>query len=199
MQSAPAPRTFDTLGDLLDAVAGRTEGGRPISVAELQDIVGSRAFGPLLLLPGLLAVTPVSGIPTVPSLIGIVVMIVSAQVALGRRDVWLPQRLARGTVRGDRLEKALRFARPAARVVDKVVRRRLVFATEGLGLRLAALACLLTAITMPPLEIMPFAATGAGAVIAAFGLAITVHDGLLMLAAVALLGTLMVGGYLFFT
>src|SRR5690606_24790035 len=120
-----------------------------------------------------------------PSLIGIMVMIVSAQVALGRRQVWLPQRLARATLRGDRVQKALGFGRPAARVVDKVVRRRLAFATEGVGLRLAALACLLTAITMPPLEVLPFAATGAGAVIAAFGLAITVHDGVLMLAAVS--------------
>jgi len=53
---------------------------------------------------------------------------------------------------------------------------------------------------MPPLEILPFLATSAGVVIALYGLAITVHDGILIVAAhalvlgLALWGMSVVGG-----
>ncbi|MBI4047456.1 MAG: exopolysaccharide biosynthesis protein, partial [Devosia nanyangense] len=40
--------------------------------------------------------------------------------------------------------------------------------------------------TMPPLELVPGASTSAGTIIATFGLALTTRDGLLLLAALAL-------------
>ena len=188
-------RSFGTLSELLAAVREQsTDGG--LSVAALQEMAGARAFGPLVLLPALLAVTPLSGIPTVPSILGTLIMLVSAQAIVGRRSVWLPRRLSNASVDRRRVETALGYVEPVARRIDRVVRRRLVFATEGIGLRLAAAVCFITAATMPPLEIMPFAATSAGSVIAIFGLAVTLHDGLLMLAAGVLLVLLSIAGYM---
>lgn len=199
MARGAAEKTFDTLGEVLEAVEAKADDDRPLSIAEIQEVAGHRAFGPLLLLPGLAAITPLSGIPTVPSMIGAIVMLISLQVVFGRRDVWLPRRLAKAAIDGARVRKAIAFASPIARRVDRVVRRRLVFATEGIGLRVAAAVCFLTAATMPPLEILPFAATSAGSVIAVFGLAITVHDGLLIVVAGLMLILFAVLGYVIFT
>lgn len=198
MNARSNTREFETLSDLLAAVRERNSGAGRLSVAELQDLAGPRAFGPLLLLPGMIAVTPLSGIPTLPTMLGILVMLISGQIVLGRRELWLPRRLSRAGIDRAHVRKALDYAERPAGFIDRVVRRRLVFATEGLGLRLGAAVCFLTAATMPPLEILPFLATSAGSVITVFGLAITVHDGVLMLAAVALLAALAVAGYFFF-
>src|SRR5690606_36946996 len=54
--------------------------------------------------------------------------------------------------------------------------------------RIAAAICILLALTVPPLELVPFATTAPMGAIAAFGLALFVRDGLLMIIAAALSG-----------
>ena len=188
-------RSFETLSEPLAAVRERSADGG-LAVAALREMAGARAFGPLVLLPALLAVTPLSGIPTVPSILGTLIMLVSAQAVLGRRSLWLPRRLSSASVDRGRVETALGYVEPVARRIDRVVRRRLISATEGIGLRLAAMVCFVTAATMPPLEILVFAATSAGSVTAIFGLAVTLHDRLLMLVVGFLLALLSVAGYM---
>lgn len=179
-------KQFDTLGELLEALEETAKDKQAISIAGVQELVGHRAFGPLILLPGLLAVTPLSGIPTVPSIIGVIVSLISIQLLIGRRHLWLPERLRTAELSADRLEKAMRFTRPVARAVDKVIHRRLPALTGNLALRISALVCLVVAVTMPPLEVLPFVATAAGVVLSLFGLALTVHDGLLLIVAYVL-------------
>lgn len=191
---ATSERQFDTLCDLLDAVEKKAAGSGSISFGQVQEMAGRRSYGPLLLLPGLVAVSPLSGIPTMPSIIGTIVAIVSAQLLVGRSRVWLPRRLRDAALGAGTLSKGLRFARPVARVVDRIVHRRLPILTGSLSLRIAAAACLLVGATMPPLEILPFLATSAGAVIALYGLALTVHDGVLIVAAHALVAGLAIWG-----
>src|SRR5690606_33358363 len=147
---------FDTLGDLLDAVEQEAATSGSMSVGQIQAMAGRRAYGPLLLLPGLLAVSPLSGIPTVPSIIGMIVALVSGQLLFGRLQVWLPARLRNAALGEDKVRQGLRFARPVARWVDRVVHRRLSALTGPVSLRIAAALCMLVAATMPPLEILPF-------------------------------------------
>lgn len=185
---------FDTLCELLDAVESEAAASGSISFGQVQEMSGRRSYGPLLLLPGLVAVSPLSGIPTVPSIIGAIVAIVSAQLLAGRSRVWLPRRLRDAALGKDKVTRGLRFARPVARAVDRVVHRRLPALTEASSLRIAAAACLLVGATMPPLEILPFMATSAGAIISLYGLALTVHDGVLVIAAHALVVAVALGG-----
>lgn len=171
--------TYDSLNELLDRVEERAPGG--ISIDTVQSLAGRGAFGPLILLPGLLAVSPLTGIPTVPTILGIIVAILSFQLMIGRDEIWLPERVRRARLNEERTRKALSFLRPIARQVDKVIKPRLSFATHAGMQRAAALICFLVAITMPPLEILPFLATTAGIVLTIFGLAITIRDGVLMI------------------
>lgn len=185
---------FDTLGELLDAVEQEASDAGSMSVGRIQAMAGHRAYGPLLLLPGLVAVTPLSGIPTIPSIIGVIVVIVSAQLAVGRLQVWLPARLRDAALSGDRVRRGLRFARPVARAVDRVVHRRLPVLTGTASLRIAAAICMVVGATMPPLEILPFMATSAGLIITLYGLALTVHDGVLIIAAHAVVIAVLIAG-----
>lgn len=53
-------------------------------------------------------------------------------------------------------------------------------------MRTAAVGCIGMAMCVPPLELLPLATTAPMLAIAAFGLALTVRDGVLMIAASAL-------------
>lgn len=169
---------------------GRTRGGGPerlvdrlleletaegdVSVDEILDAVGTRSFGPVLLVGGLVAVSPLSGIPGVPTTVGVIVVVTGAQVVVGAEHLWLPKWVLSKTVRVRHLRGALTRVRGPARVVGGLLRQRMLVAVA-------------VAVTMPPLEVLPFAATSAGALLSLFGLALTAKDGLLALA--GLLGT----------
>ncbi|MEZ0470800.1 exopolysaccharide biosynthesis protein [Luteimonas salinilitoris] len=165
------------------AEAARREG--QVSVAEMLAAAGQRSFGPLLLVPGLIVLSPLSGVPGLPSAVAVLVLLVAAQLLCRRHHVWLPKWALRRSVSAGLLQRAVRVLRPVARVADRLTRPRLrVLAdAEGLALYPIALLCILIALTMPPLELVPFANSIAGAALTAFGLALITHDGLLALVA----------------
>lgn len=194
MGEAQGKGQYDRLGELLDAVEKESDASGSMSIEQVQAMAGHRSYGPLLLLPGLVAVSPLSGIPTVPSILGTIVAVVSSQLLFGRRQVWLPERLRKASLGKEKIGQGLRFARPVARAVDRVVHRRLPGLTGPMSLRIAAAICLVFGATMPLLEILPFMASSAGAIIALYGLALTVHDGVLIIAAHALVVAVAIGG-----
>ncbi len=189
-QRAP-PESLDELIDRLGEAAG---GHDDTSLGMLFETVGTRSFGPLLLLVGLILVTPISGIPGVPTLVGAIVMLISVQLLVGKRHFWLPQWIQRRRVPGTTLCAALQRMRRPARFVDRILRPRLAVLADGPALYGVAVVCASMAAVLPPLELLPFAASVAGAALAAFGLALISRDGLLVLIALLIVG----GGVLAF-
>lgn len=177
-----------TLAELLDRLHDAAGDHEQSDLAGLFESVGTRSFGPLLLVTGLIAVSPLSGIPGLPSLIGLIVALVAVQLLLGRRHFWLPAWVMRRRLPSDKLRAAARRIRRPAGWVDRLLRPRLVVLTDGAARHVIAALCLLIAVAMPPLELVPFSATIAGAALTAFGLALITHDGLLALLAIGLLG-----------
>jgi len=176
------PPPLESLSDVLariDETAARQES---VSVGDIRDALGDRSFGPLLLVPGLVVVSPLSGIPTVPSMMAAVVLLVGWQMLAGSRRVWLPRQLAARCVRSSRLRRVTGFLSSWAGRVDRLVRPRLHWLTGPLGQKAAALHCMVVALTMPPMEILPFLNSAAGLVIATVALGMTARDGLLLLA-----------------
>ena len=90
---------------------------------------------------------------------------------------------------GKKLQQAAKSLQPAARVIDKAIRPRLTFLTDRPFLYVIALICILIALTVPPLELVPFVDIPLWAALAAFSLAMAAHDGLLAIAALILTGT----------
>lgn len=163
----------------LHEIDGKTD---PVSVEVIVDQVGRRSFGPIILLAGLVTLAPLIGdIPGVPTLMAILVALTAGQLMLGKEHFWLPGFLLNRTVSRERLKKVLdRLERPA-RFVDRFFHARLTRLTRGPGQYAIAVACMLIALIMPALELIPFSATAAGTALTAFGLALIAKDGYLAL------------------
>jgi hypothetical protein len=178
---AAATRDLEGILKELQAAAGRN--GPKVSVGEIVEAFGRRSFGPLLLLAGLLGMTPVSAIPTAPSLIALITLLIAGQLLFGRETIWMPRFLQKLSVKADRMKKAVEAARKPTRLVDRVVRPRLQALTTPLADRFVALACVLVALCVPPLELLPFVAFVPSLAIFAFGLGLVARDGLVVLVA----------------
>lgn len=154
-----------------------------VSVHDVQDLLGPRGFGPFMFVPAIIEISPIGGIPGLPTLLALMIVTAAVQLLFGRHHFWLPHFLGRRATRGDRLEKAVQKVRPIARFIDRWVRPRAHRFTREPFIRIAALICIGMAATVPMLEIIPFASTIPMAVIALLGLGLMVGDGILVLVA----------------
>lgn len=190
------PSDVLTLGEVMDELV-RAGDGDEVRVEDVAAVFGSRGFGPMILVPALLVASPLSGIPGFASVCAVIIALVSGQLALGARTPWLPRFLRRRRLDRRRLGQATAPLRRVADWVDAVLRPRLEALTRGPFGRVIAGICLLLAITMPPMEVVPMANTITGAAISCFALALVAHDGVLVLVAVAVIaggGGLLAGG-----
>ena len=81
----PHPRTSTLLCSLAEAP------GETLRFADLLAGLGERAFGALLLVFALPNCLPVPALPGLSTLMALPLVLLSAQLALGRRQPWLPR------------------------------------------------------------------------------------------------------------
>ncbi|WP_127089461.1 exopolysaccharide biosynthesis protein [Aquabacter cavernae] len=127
------PRT----SELLAAVLASQEGDK-VAIGDLVNALRNRAFGILFLIFGIPNCIPMP--PGVPVICGIVLGLIGLQMAMGRQELWLPERLARQTFSRSMLdaivtksrpyiEKFERFSRPRMEQFAGPIARRVVGAT----------------------------------------------------------------------
>lgn len=180
--------------ETLDNLVAAAKQADKVSLEQLTQAFGRRGYGPFLMLPALIEISPIGGVPGVPSFLAFVILLFAVQMLLGRRTLYLPAWIGRRRLSSKALRSGAERMRPVATRLDRWFYGRLPRLTGEPFIRFAALVCILLAITVPPLEIVPFASSAPMAAIAAFGLSILVRDGALMLGAVLLsLLTLVVG------
>lgn len=166
---------------LLDRLEVGAEDRVYVSIGEMMDFVGRRTFGPVVLLVGIILVTPLSGVPGMPTLMGLLMLITLGQILLGRKHFWLPTWVVNREISVKSLQQGLKWLRRPARRIDSVIRPRLTLFVRGPGLYVMALGCMVIAGVMPATEIVPFSSSIAGVALVAFGLAMISKDGLLAL------------------
>lgn len=180
-------RQASRLDDLLDRIAGAAEEADRVSLELLLETMGRRSFGSALLAAGLVTLAPLVGdIPGVPTLMGVLVVLTAGQMLVGREQFWLPGWLLERSVGAEKLETALRWLRPVARVGDRLFGPRLEGVLDKGGGRAIAAVALLVGALMPAMELVPFSANAAGVVLTLLGLALVARDGLLALIALTL-------------
>lgn len=187
------PHELSEVIDRIDEAGDDGDDDSEVSVGEVLESLGSRSFGPALLVPALIVVSPLSGVVGLPSLMALIIALVAGQLVLGRKQIWLPRFLLNRSVSQKRLDKVTDFLMPAARVVDRIVTARLTVMADPPADRLLAAVVIVLCLMVPPLEMIPFINSVTNAAIAVFGLAIVARDGLL--AIVALLLTAAVAWY----
>ena len=181
-------RNLDSMEAVMDVMvtAGADE---RVCVGDLVDEIDGNAFGPLMLVPALVAVTPASGIPGMTAICGLIIALIAVQIVFRRKALWLPGFLRRRSVSRSRLERVRDWLAKPARLIDRLTGKRLSFLVKppfDIG---AALICLCIGLAMPFMEFIPFSGTMAGIAVSLFALALVTEDGLL-----AVLGTAFLGG-----
>ncbi|WP_110689498.1 exopolysaccharide biosynthesis protein [Salinicola endophyticus] len=152
-----------------------------ITLGDIVETFNARGFGPVVLIPGLIALLPTGGVPGVPSLCGIFIALMAIQLVFGRRSPWLPRRLAQRGVSHARWHRITARAKPWTQRIDRLLQPRLTWLLGTLTQRLLALLMMLLGLSMMPLELLPFAAALPALVIVVMALGLTAGDGLMML------------------
>ena len=175
-------RSSDRLSDIVERLAGT--GSEGVSLADVLAAVGERSFGALLVLFALPNVFA-GVLPGLSIVLGLPLMLLSLQLLVAARKPWLPARLARLEVRTRELRRLADALVPRLRVLERGLKPRLLLMTAPWAERLIGAACLALA-TLVFLPI-PFANLLPAAGIMLFGSALLERDGLVAIAAVAVL------------
>ncbi|WP_189406761.1 exopolysaccharide biosynthesis protein [Alteromonas halophila] len=152
--------------------------GEKLSFGELVGKFEDRGFGPLLLIPSLLAFLPTGAIPGVPSLCGITIFLICIQVAVNKDHPWLPKRLKQQAISREKILTGVDKAQPYVSKVEHYLRPRARWLSSAPLKNLIAIYCGAAALCMIPLELLPFAAALPSFALAITAIGMTNRDGL---------------------
>lgn len=161
--------------------------GETVSVGDLLEAVGRRSYGPLLLLLGSIAISPLGIIPGANWLISLVTLLIALQILVGLNYPWVPRLLLSYEFSREHLLKGVASSERYARMIDRYLKPRLIFLTRAPFVQLVALICIGAVLVSFPLGFVPFGPFLPGLTVLVFGLAIASRDGLLLILACALL------------
>ncbi|MCK0715441.1 exopolysaccharide biosynthesis protein [Chromohalobacter sarecensis] len=170
----------NSLTQLLETLDDAND-GKTIRLQDVVETFRSRGFGPLITLPALLALLPTGGVPGVPTLCAVFIVLMAVQQLLGRQSPWLPRKLRERGISHDKLHRTVKRVRPWTQRIDKLLAQRLDILLQPVARRLIAVLVIVLALGMIPLELLPFAAAMPALVITVIGLGMTADDGLLLL------------------
>ena len=128
---------------LVRAVQGESE---KVTVREIIDALDARSFGLAVLLFALPSVVPMP--PGVPTVVGIILLIVSIQMVLGREDLYLPGILSKRSFDRKALVGAFTGLVPKLAVIERVMKPRLLFMTGRVGSIFVGIVVLVMAVVL---------------------------------------------------
>jgi hypothetical protein len=177
---------FTTVAD----TAETTDDGK-VSVGDIFDVFGARAYGPLLFVLGVVMLTPLGAIPGAPLFSTILVLLLMGQALLREGAPWVPDRIRSISFEGTRLRAGLSKALPYFEWLDWIIRPRLTALLKPPLVRFLFLCCIFIALTMIPLGFVPFGVVVPSLSLAIIGLGMTNSDGVLVICGVAIAGAAM--------
>lgn len=182
----------DPLKGVLSRVRSAGEGEK-ISVGEILRAVGDGSFATALLVVSLVMVTPLSGIPTLPTIGALIIALIVVQWLVGRSHLWLPDWVMRRRIERARFDRGLSWLDKPAAFLDRHTQPRLTLLSHRPFRWLPQLAILGIVATWPFLELLPFFTTicAVGVALLAFGL--MTFDGVWVLAGYVWVGALAAG------
>ena len=174
IDGAPQRRRPRRLSELFAQLARDAHG--PVSIGHIRDALGNRSFAPLLVFFAAVNLLPLP--PGTSAILGLPLIIVSAQMIYGTKQAWLPSALADRSLNADTFRRMMEWIIPRLIRIERVIRPRYWPFWRKQGDRIIGCIALLLAIvvTLPiPLgNWLPAFAT------ALLGLALSERDGLLL-------------------
>lgn len=172
---------LDSIGEKLKAAAADEDS--TITFGEILEMVGRRAYGPILLIVGLLSVSPLTIIPGSTWAFALITLLVAGQLTFGMKHPWLPKKALDVGLPEQPVMDGLDKVRPWTRRIDKVIRPRWTFFAQAPWISVFALVCVAAALITFPLGFIPFAPILPGLAVILVGLGLTARDGVLLSAA----------------
>lgn len=159
-----------------------------VSVGDILAEIGDQSFGPALLLPALILVSPLSGIPGLPTIGAAIVILIAVQSLAGRRHLWLPAVLMRRQVSSARMRKALSYIDSPAAWVDRHSTGRLALLSTP-PFRTASLLIIVgIAATWPLLELLPLVTSIGAFAVSLLSIGLLTRDGIYVFAGYTFVG-----------
>jgi hypothetical protein len=149
-----------------------------LTFTELAGELHARAWGGLLVIFAAINVIPLP--PGASVFFAIPLLIVSAQMTLGRASPWFPKRIDRRGVTKDELGRLIAKMEWLEVRVERLFKPRLATLTGRTATRLIGAVCFVLAL----MTMLPIVHVAPAAVIVLFGLALIYRDGALVIAAV---------------
>ena len=172
--TAPNRRRPRRLSELFTQLARDADG--PISIGAIRDAMGNRSFAPLLVLFAGFNLLPLP--PGTSAILGVPLLIISAQMVYGSKQVWLPNYLSNRSLSAKTFRSMMDWIIPRLTRIEQVIRPRYWPFWRRRGDRIIGFVALIMAIvvTLPiPLgNWLPAFAT------ALLGLALSERDGILL-------------------
>lgn len=175
----------EDLAALIERIKDNTDGDA-VSVGDVVDALGHRAFGSVIVITALIAILPTGAIPGMSILTGAIMLLLSIQLFFGANRIWLPEAIMGRSISRAKLVRSLDKADQYARKVDRVVAPRLTSLVNPPVLQVVAVGAIIASLSMFPLALVPFGALPAGLALLAIGLGLAVRDGALIVAGMLL-------------
>lgn len=177
--------TIRTLSDLLNDIKSQTSGSK-VSLAQIIEGFHERGFGFFLFLFALPAALPIPAIG-INAIIAIPLLLLTAQQAIGRHIIWVPQKLKNKSISKERLDKTIDGAQPWVKRLEFFVKPRLSYITQGIFSNIIGVAGFLMAlaVSIP----IPLTNTVPSFGIALMAIGVLMRDGLAVIAGM-IIGTL---------
>lgn len=167
--------------------------GEAVSVGALLDAFYERGFGFFMFLFALPAALPLPAVGY-GTVLGLPLVLLSAQQALGRRTIWLPDSWKAKSIKREKLKNIISGALPWAKRLEYVIRPRLSFVTSGVFLQIIGVFALIMSLSVcVPL---PLTNTVPSFGIALMSIGVISRDGLAVLAG-AIIGMLWICALVF--
>lgn len=171
----------EPLESILEQADSLAEEDGEADLRALIEAFEDRAFGPVLTLLGLLALSPFGAIPGIPAVLALVLVLFAGQIVVGRSSPWLPGFVGTISVEEDKISRFQESAKDWMSQIDGILRPRFEIFAGTLARQIAASVTIALALAMIPLEAIPFAVAIPAAGIVLFGIGLTARDGLVML------------------
>lgn len=179
----------ESIEDVLNCVEEAGSNVRYVSISDIVEHIGEGAFAPLMLVPALVIISPLSAIFGLASACAFIIGLIAFQIMLGREKLWLPQFILKRRISSGKVDRMVGWLARPARFIDSITRQRMTLLVEQPVDRLWASLCLLLALVIPFFELVPMSATIIASAIAMFALAMVARDGLLIVCGLTILAS----------
>jgi hypothetical protein len=165
--------------------------GETVTLGQLMRIVERRSFGAVILLLGLIAISPLTIVPGATWTVAAVTLLFSIQLLFAQHPV-LPKAMLNLKMPRPALESFVKASRKMAHVADSVTAPRLTFLTRPPFVIGVAVVCVLASLVTFPLGLVPLGPVLPGLSILLMGIGLTARDGVfLLLSTLAMAGSIL--------